>query len=403
MSDVTTVGGAYGFNVGNQQFTMRGLQISDAVVGINQIWNWGWTYQGLAISNCSTAISITNGGKGKQSVGSLVVFDSTIENSAVFVDTVYTSSTFTNGSLWLENIKLNNVDRAVSDNGNTVLAGSGGETTINGWGQGHSYTPNGPNEFQGALTPATRPSALLASGTSNYYTQSKPQYAASPVASFLSVRSAGAKGDGKTDDTAALRAALQSAAASNQILYIDQGTYLVSDTLVVPAGSRIVGEAYPVLMASGSKFANMNDPTVFVQIGNPGEAGSIQWSDTIVSTTGSTPGVILIQWNLAASEGSGLWDVHTRIGGFDGSNLQVAQCPTTAAVSASCQAAYMSFWVPSHAKNVYLENVWLWTADHDLDDPSSTQISVYTGRGFLVEGSNIWLWVTNGSITRETC
>ena len=32
------------------------------------------------------------------------------------------------------------------------------------------------------------------------------------------------------------------------------------------------------------------------------------------------------------------------------------------------------------------------TADHDMDDPASTQISVYTGRGLLVESSNVWLY-----------
>ena len=32
------------------------------------------------------------------------------------------------------------------------------------------------------------------------------------------------------------------------------------------------------------------------------------------------------------------------------------------------------------------------TADHDLDDWNSTQISIFTGRGLLVESSNVWLW-----------
>lgn len=70
---------------------------------------------------------------------------------------------------------------------------------------------------------------------------------------------------------------------------------------------------------------------------------------------------------------------------------QVAQCPTSAAVSAACEVSYMSMHITSSASNVYLENVWLWTADHDLDDPSNARISVYSGRGLLVEGKNIWL------------
>lgn len=31
--------------------------------------------------------------------------------------------------------------------------------------------------------------------------------------------------------------------------------------------------------------------------------------------------------------------------------------------------------------SAYLENVWAWTADHDIDDPVETQIDVYVARG----------------------
>ncbi|KAF7178365.1 hypothetical protein CNMCM7691_007055 [Aspergillus felis] len=387
-------GGLYGFNIGNQQFTMRNLHISDAVVGISQIWNWGWTYQGLTLTNCTTAFSIANGGPGAQLVGSAVVLDSTIEDCPVFVQTAWQSSSSSNGSLILENVALNNVPVAVKGPGGTVLAGSTGAMTIAAWGQGHKYTPSGPTNFQGAITAPTRPSALLSSGSSNYYTKSKPQYEASPTSSFLSVRSAGAKGDGSTDDTAAIQSALTTAVGSGKIVYFDQGVYKVTGTLYIPPGSRIVGESYPVIMASGSLWSNINQPVPVIQVGKAGESGTIEWSDMIVSTQGSMPGAVLIEWNLAASQGSGMWDVHARIGGFAGSSLQAAQCPTSAAVSAACEAAYMSMHITSSASNVYLENVWLWTADHDLDNGANTQISVYTGRGLLVEGKNIWLYGT---------
>lgn len=391
MSDVTITGGLYGANVGNQQFTMRNLVISNAVTAISQIWDWGWTYQGLVITNCQTALSISNGGVGNQLVGSVNVLDSTIQNCPTFVATAWQSSTYSTGSVILENIALNNVPVAVKGASGTVLAGSAGSSTISAWGQGHKYTPNGPANFQGSFTPPTRPSALLASGSTRYYTKSKPQYAASPVASFVSIRSAGARGDGSTDDTNTIQSALTSAAAANKILFFDQGTYKITRTLYVPPGSRIVGEAYSVIMATGGTWSNINNPVPVIQIGQPGQSGSIEWSDMIVSTSGSTPGAVLIQWNLAATVGSGMWDVHTRIGGFQGSQQQVAQCPTGAAVSAACQVAYMSMHITSAASNVYLENVWLWTADHDLESPTDARISVYSGRGLLVEGKNVWL------------
>lgn len=38
-----------------------------------------------------------------------------------------------------------------------------------------------------------------------------------------------------------------------------------------------------------------------------------------------------------------------------------------------------------------MENNWLWVADHDIDDFSSTQVSLFVARGLLIEGSRIWL------------
>ncbi|KAJ5169876.1 uncharacterized protein N7500_002659 [Penicillium coprophilum] len=392
MADVTITGGLYGANVGNQQFTMRNIVISNAVTAISQIWDWGWTYQGLLISDCTTAVSISNGGAGAQLVGSVNILDSTIKNCQNFVETAWQSSDLSTGSIILENIDLNNVPVAVKGVSGTVLAG--GSTTISAWGQGHKYTPNGPTNFQGAFTAPTRPSALLASGSNRYFTKSKPQYAQSPVASFVSIRSAGAKGDGSTDDTTAIQSALTSAASSGKIVFFDQGTYKITNTLYFPPGSRIVGEAYSVIMATGSVWSSITKPVPVVQIGKSGESGSVEWSDMIVSTSGSTPGAVLVEWNLAATSGSGMWDVHTRIGGFQGSKQQVAQCPTNAAVSVDCQVGYMSMHITKAASGVYLENVWLWTADHDLESPTNTQISVYTGRGLLIEGKNVWLYGT---------
>lgn len=88
MVDVETVGGLYGINIGNQQFTMRGIKVSNAVIGISQIWNWGWLYQGLTISNCGTAFSMKNNDANGLLVGSVVIADSDILNCGTFVDMV---------------------------------------------------------------------------------------------------------------------------------------------------------------------------------------------------------------------------------------------------------------------------------------------------------------------------
>ena len=35
------------------------------------------------------------------------------------------------------------------------------------------------------------------------------------------------------------------------------------------------------------------------------------------------------------------------------------------------------------SSGLYLENVWLWVADHDIEDPQLRQITIYAGRGLL--------------------
>lgn len=56
----------------------------------------------------------------------------------------------------------------------------------------------------------------------------------------------------------------------------------------------------------------------------------------------------------------------------------------------------MSMHITSSASGVYMENNWLWVADHDIEDATLSQITLYAGRGLLVEsaaGGN-WLYGT---------
>lgn len=159
------------------------------------------------------------------------------------------------------------------------------------------------------------------------------------------------------------------------------------------------GETYSVILSAGANFADQSNPRAVFQIGKAGESGSVQISDIIVSSTIqggiNQAGAILIEYNLASTSGSGLWDVHTRVGGFAGSNLQIAQCikePGVATVKPECIAAFMSMHITKSASGAYLENNWLWVADHDVEDANLTQITIFAGRGLLIEstaGNNV--------------
>ena len=341
-----------------------------------------------------------------------------------------------NGSLILENIIFKNVRTAVQGPQNaTYLSGTSSSLTIPAWGQGHMYTDRGHTSFQGPIDPFPRPSGLTTED-GKYYSRSKPSYATLPASKFLSVRSYGAKGDSLIDDTAALQRAIDAATSAGKILFVDAGIYRITKTLHIPAGSRIVGESYPLIMSSGSFFSNMHAPKAVVRVGYAGEAGCVEWSDMIVSTQGHQAGAILIEWNLSTSGvPSGMWDVHTRIGGFKGSHLQIAECPAvgvstipttsnsssptassysnptaipsgrpsmapnplygnSTGVNKACIAAFMSMHITPSASNLYMENIWLWTADHDLDSSVlNSNITIYTGRGLYLESErgNIWL------------
>lgn len=401
MNDLIFYGGLYPMNVGNQQFSMRNLSFYNAVTAINQLWDWSWSYKSITINNCSVGLNMSSGGVAAQSVGSIAFYDSSLSNTPIGIITAHdaTSQPPTGGSLILENVQLDNVPIAVQGPDGTALAGTTGSTTITAWGEGHEYTPEGPTNFEGPIAPNNRPASLLSG--SKYYERSKPQYQQYPLSSFLSARTLGATGNGVSDDTVALQNAIALAAAQNKILFLDHGDYKVTRTIYIPPNAKIVGESYSVILSSGSFFANMNSPQPVLRIGLPGQDGTVELSDLIVSTQGAQAGATLFEYNLASPSGapSGLWDVHSRVGGFAGSDLQLAQCPTTptvqtppAPVNTNCIAAFMDLHITKSASGLYMENNWLWVADHDVEDPSLTQITIYAGRGLLDESDGpLWL------------
>ena len=409
MTDLAFNGGKMGFNVGNQQFTTRNLSFVNVDTAIQQLWDWGWTYKSVSIKNCRVGLNISAGGPSAVNVGSITFFDSEINDTMIGIVTARTgnSEPAAAASLYLENVKLNNVGVAVQGPNNTYLAGTSGVSIIDAWADGHRYLPSGPIEARGRIAPSKRPVNLIDNSTGKYYERSKPQYGSVLLSQFLSARDLGCEGDGITDDTEMLNDAILKAQKENKILFIDAGFYKVTGTIFIPPGSKIVGEALAtVILSAGEFFNNMASPQPVVKVARQGDTGSVEISDLFLSTQGQQKGAILMEYNLGTydKEPSGLWDVHTRIGGFAGSNLQTEQCEKTRDVVITadnlvqgCIAAYMSIHITRWARGLYMENNWLWTADHDLDDArnNNTQITIYTGRGLLVESINgvLWLYV----------
>ncbi|KAJ3904375.1 exo-beta-1,3-glucanase [Lentinula edodes] len=363
-------GGKYGIWGGNQQFTVRNVTMNNVQTAI-----YGYTFQGVTINNCQVGFDLATGGitEATQSVGGEAIIDAVVIDTPIFVRTSAASTSLA-GSIVINNAQLTNVGIAVGVlDGETVLEGSTGSLTIDSWGQGNVYsgTSTTGTFTQGDIVSATKPSSLLDSA-GRIVGKMHPQYADYAVDQFVSVKSKGAKGDGATDDTATLQAIFD-AYSGCAIIFFDAGTYIVTSTLQIPAGTQMVGEAWSVIAGSGSAFEDQSNPQVVVQVGAENSQGIMEISDIIFTTVGPTPGAIVVEWNVQEpsgnSAGAGMWDSHIRLGGAIGTNLET-NCPADGSGGTT----------------------WVWLADHDLDGDGYTQITLYSGRGIYSESAGpVWM------------
>lgn len=220
-----------------------------------------------------------------QTSGAVGIIDAVVSNTPIFVRTAV-PATHLDGSIVINNAKLTNVPVAVgiASTGATLLAG--GTTTIASWGQGNVYKgSSGTGTFtQGTIVNANKPSSLVDS-SGRIFGRTHPQYAAFSPSQFVSVRDNGAKGDGKTDDTAALNAIFAKFAGC-KIIFFDAGTYIVTSTVTIPAGTQVVGEAWSVIAGKGSAFSSQSNPTPVVRVGASGSSGIVEITDMLFTTVG---------------------------------------------------------------------------------------------------------------------
>ena len=420
VADLTFNGGNYGAFLGAQQWTMRNLTFNDCNTAVYMNWNWLWNLKSLNINNCGVGVNMSNT-PSNQTVGSVILQDSVFTQTPIGVITAYSKTSnipATGNTLIIDNCDFKGSPSAVTDqNGGTILKGG---SIITSWIQGHGYTTGSESvqeastcataiptasstNVQASLTAPTKPASLLTSA-GKVFERAKPQYESNPSSSFVSIKSAGAKGDGSTDDTDAIQKAFDSIQA-DQIAYFDHGAYVVTKTIKVPKNIKITGEIWPIIMASGKAFSNSASPAPVFQVGQPGDTGAVEMSDLIFSTKGPAPGAILVEWNLGATStqgASGMWDVHFRIGGAAGTELQSDKCAKnpnitmTAEKVSACSGAFLLLHVTSKG-SAYLENIWAWVADHELDRSDHNQIDIFNGRGVLIESAEgpVWMYGTS--------
>ncbi|THG96061.1 hypothetical protein EW026_g5707 [Hermanssonia centrifuga] len=413
MADLSFNGGAFGMWISNQQFvplvyrslvwmassssvifrfTIHNVVITNADTGIFQQWNWGFTFKNIQISGCRIGFGLNTGGltEAGQTAGSIVILDSSISATTAAVQTSSDQSSSLGGSIVLQNVDLSGSPVGVVDGSNNQFLAGGG--TVNQFVLGNVYSgdTNTYTYTHVAAPGPDLPPALLDPSSSNngVFFRTRPQYQTYAADQFISAKANGVKCDGTTDDTTNLQNLINDYWGC-KIIYLDAGTCKVTSTIVVPAGTIIVGEFWTTILASGSKFSDASNPVPVLQVGNPGDTGGVEISDIVVSTTAGSAGAICIEWNVKGEAGTlgtvGMWDVHVRIGGAIGTGIQVSQCPAGGSTtSTTCQGAFLGLHVKATGSG-YFENVWVWTADHDLDDPNQGQIDSFNARGIFID------------------
>lgn len=357
IGDVEIIGGNTGMMIGGQQWTIRNLTVRNAgSVGVNVIWNWVFAFLGLNITNCPTGITFTG-----SATGSLALLDSSFTNVNLAIQTDFPATT---RGLLLDRVLATNVPQITYG----LPGNPAGAVFIPSWRQGPAYSNEAPLTGTQGVLPTVRPNKPIA-------TQSRPWFGgpgsapgSGPVSGgVLNVWDVGAKGDGVADDTAAV----QKAVDQSDVVFFPFGTYLLSSTVTLRNNSVLVGEGLAVLMAKAGSpaFQNESNPTPMI-LTPAGASTSVQFADLLFSAEGDVPGCTLLQWQ--SGPASGLWDVHYRL--------------------------EHTTWAMLHMTGSgagYLENTWLWTADHDID--SGATINVTNPRGFLCESAGPTVMVGTAS------
>lgn len=227
-------------------------------------------------------------------------------------------------SFLLQNVEFDQTPIGIqdADKGIELLKGTSGQMTIESWGFGNIVDgDDGKSSFQNGNTikSTNRTTGLTVSSTRGqrkYFGRNAPTYKQVAANKFINIRSMGAKGDATADDSAIINQVLRNAANTSSVVFFPFGVYNVKDTIYVPPGARIVGQAWSQIRATGTKFHDVTSPRPVVQVGRDGDSGIVEISDMSISVQGSCAGAVLIEWNVHEStQGSAaIWSKCIRSG-----------------------------------------------------------------------------------------
>jgi hypothetical protein len=133
---------------------------------------------------------------------------------------------------------------------NHILLPGGNEVLKDSWGFGMVNNATGVGSFVNRqdIPVMNRTEKMLGSQAyikPNLFTRRRPQYEDLLTADIINVKLFGAKGNGSSDYMVVLNWILEYAANLSLVVYFPYGVYMIRDTLKVPVGSRVMGQAWP--------------------------------------------------------------------------------------------------------------------------------------------------------------
>jgi hypothetical protein len=164
------------------------------------LWDWGWTWKHITISNSRVGFKLTSEDGASRKTGSVIIQDTLFYNTQDAVVIVPPNERLASGStgVVLDNVVFKQVNNAVLDTrGKVWLPGAVG--TVDTWVIGSSYENNERKFLKGVHSTTSRPPSLVAQQQDGfpkpmYFEHVRPQYEDLDVSKFVSVKSMGAKG-----------------------------------------------------------------------------------------------------------------------------------------------------------------------------------------------------------------
>jgi glucan 1,3-beta-glucosidase len=382
LCDVNISGGAVGINSSNQQVNFKNIYFKQCTAAFVGTGGFTALLQGTTFETCGVGAQMTN------TLGCIVLLDCNSINSGPTVVLQPSGPSWRNNQVVIENLTTDQANPVVVVAGGPPLLGP--SKTIDTWVYGNAE----PGWYKSGTGYTTQRARALLNPVGKFFTKLQPTYAGtifSDVVNVKAVPGLPVYGDSRTDDTASLNTILQQNAAAGKITYFPYGVYIVRETLFIPPGSQIVGEAWSVISGAGSTFADAANPLPVVKVGNPGDIGTCDISEMRFTVSEILPGAIICQINMSGNPGAvSLWNSLITIGGTRDTRVS-STCQNQD--TSNTKAAFLALHLTSTSSS-YLENIWGWCADHYIDSSSSfpgDQI-ISSGRGLLCEATKgTWL------------